>query len=76
MAEKRTKADKLQRSIQRTEKRIGAWPEESLPAAVPGAEPVPATPGAIQSQEELRPRTSEQDDARRRKGGHDLEEAA
>ncbi len=32
MATKRTKADKLQRSIERTDKRTDARPDESVPA--------------------------------------------
>ncbi len=50
MAEKRTKADRLQRSIQRTEKRVGARGEEDF--LEPKQDKLTAFPGPTGSQKE------------------------
>lgn len=58
MAEKRTKADRLQRSIDRTERRTGARSEEAVTKQEQEQEPVTTIPNPIQLEEELSKRKS------------------
>ncbi len=74
MAEKRTKPDKLQRSIERTERRIGARSEETVAEAKQDTEPVATIAESSQLEEEIRRRAYEHYEARGRKDGHDLDD--
>ncbi len=72
MAEKRTKADKLRRSIERTERRPEARPEEIV--AEDKQETVIGASDPTRLDKEIRGRAHEHEV--RRENGHDLDEAA
>ncbi len=73
MAEKRTKADKLQRSIERAEKRVGPSPEEAV-NTLQETLPLRATPDPTQLEEEIRHCAFWHYEARGCVAGHELDD--
>ena len=71
MAEKRTKADKLQRNVERLEERDDAGRESQINDKHSG--PPRITPDAIELEEQIHRRAYELYEARGREHGHDRE---
>lgn len=76
MAEERTKADKLQRSIERAGKRIGARSGEPASEAIQDTEPLISVLGPARLEPTIRRPARPQSEARGVGDGHDLDEAA
>ena len=74
MAEKRTKVDKLQRSIERTEKRTGPGAEEAGRTSQQDTGLLSTILDPTQLEEEIRRHAFQHYEARGCKGGHELDD--